>query len=104
LPPPRPSKGELSSPDALAVVSGGGASIEKVYDLLQRVSSIEKSVAYLEGHADDARKKLDTIATDITDAKATFRTLKWLFTAICIAVWGVLSAAALMWAKHRFGW
>lgn len=104
MPPPRPPKGDVTSPDALAIVAGGGAPVEKVYDLLQRVSSIEKSVAYLEAHADDTRKKLETISTDITDAKATFRTLEWLFTAICVAVWGVISAAALMWAKHRFGW
>jgi len=93
-----------SSPDSITKISGGGASVEKIYDLLGRVSSIEKSVTYLEGHADDARKKLDSIAVDITDAKATFRTVKWLFTGICIAVWGVLSALTLMWAKHHFGW
>ncbi len=61
-------------------------------------------MTYLEGHADDARKKLEAISTDITDAKASFRTLKWLLTAICVPIWGVLSAMALMWAKHHFGW
>jgi geranylgeranyl pyrophosphate synthase len=92
-----------STPDPFAVSGGGSASADRLYDISQRVSGIEKSVAYLEGHADDARKKLDTISTDITQAKATFATLKFLFVAICVGTWGLFSAALLMWAKHHFG-
>ncbi len=68
------------------------------------LSSIEKSMTYLEGHADDARKKLETISTDITEAKAAFKTLIWVFIAIGIPVWVLLPAVTLMWAKHLFRW
>jgi len=75
-----------------------------LYDLSQRVSGIERSMTYLEGHAEDAKTRLDAISTAITEAKATFNTLKFLFLAICVATWGIFSAIVLMWAKHRFGW
>jgi hypothetical protein len=86
------------------VTSGGFAPTEKVYDLLERVSSIERSITYLEGHADTADKKLDSITQDITSAKATFGALKWLFTAMVIGVWGVVLTISTMWLKHTFGW
>jgi geranylgeranyl pyrophosphate synthase len=103
LPSPRQPRDDPRPPEALTV-AGGGASVDRLYDLFQRISSIEKSMIYLEGHADDAKRRLDSISTDITEAKATFGTLKFLFIAICAATWGTLSAAGLMWAKHHFGW
>ena len=102
--PPRQSKGEPTSADAIPVTAGNFAPTDKVYDLLERVSSIERSITYLEGHAETADKKLDSITSDITTAKATFNTLKWVLTATAVGVWGLILALSTMWAKHSFGW
>ena len=75
-----------------------------MYDILQRVSRTESSITYLEAHADDAKKKLDKISEDVSTAKATFNTLKWVFGGLCLGTWGLLSAFVIMWAKHHFGW
>jgi hypothetical protein len=69
-----------------------------------KVGGIERSITYLEGQSDDTRKKLDSISTEIATAKATFTTLKWILGAICLGIWGPLTAFILMWAKHNFGW
>jgi hypothetical protein len=71
-----------------------------MYDILQRVSRTEASITYLEGHAETASRKLDSISSDLSAAKATFNTLKWIFGGICVAVWGMIA----LWAKHHFGW
>jgi hypothetical protein len=103
--PQRPSKPEpTTSADAVAVNAGSFAPTERVLDLLQRVSGMERSITYLEAHADSANKKLDLISSDLTTAKATFTTLKFLFIGICVGTWGVISALFLMWAKHHFNW
>jgi hypothetical protein len=65
---------------------------------------MEKSLTYLEAHADDARKRLDVISTDITEAKATFKTAKFFFIALCAGTWGLISALIVFWARHHFGW
>lgn len=98
--PQRTSKGEASSPDSLAVTGGGGAPTDRLYDVSQRMARVEASVTYLEGHADEARKKLDTISEQITAARASFNTTKYFLGAICLAVWGIIA----MWVKHRFSW
>lgn len=90
--------------DEIAVPGGSTASVDRFYDLSLKVGSIERSIVYLEGHADSARAKLDSISTEIAAAKATFGTLKFLFIAICIGTWGLISALFLMWAKHYFNW
>jgi hypothetical protein len=69
-------------------------STDKLYDLAVKVASIERSITYLEGHADSAREKLDSISN----------AMKWVLGAICLGVWGPLTAFALMWAKHYFNW
>ena len=102
--PPRQSKAEPTSPDSVPVTAGSFAPPDKFYDLSVRVGGIERSITYLEGHADSARGKLDVITTEIVAAKASFSTLKWILGAICIGVWGPLTAFALMWAKHYFNW
>ena len=89
----------------VAVPGGGGsASPDRLYDLSTKVAGIERSITYLEAQAESARTKLDSISTDMTSAKASFNTLKWILGAICIGVWGPLTAFALMWAKHYFNW
>ena len=69
-----------------------------------KVGGIERSIVYLEGHADSARLKLDSISIEITAAKASFNTLKWIIGAMCVGIWGPLTAFALMWVKHYFNW
>ena len=72
MPSPRSPKDDVPrAPDSLTV-AGGGSAVDRLYDISQRVSSIERFLTYLEGHADDAKKRLDSISTEITEAKATF--------------------------------
>ncbi len=65
---------------------------------------MERSITYLEGHADTADKKLDLITAKIATAEATFNTLKFVFIAACIATWGLISALVVAWATHHFNW
>ena len=102
--PPRPSRTDTTSADAVAVTGGSFASPDKLYDLSVKVGSIERSITYLEGHAESARTKLESISTEITSAKAMFGTLKFLFIAICVGTWGLISALIVVWAKHHFNW
>lgn len=102
--PSRQPRQEATSADEVPVAGGSSASIDRFYDLSVKVGGIERSITYLEGHADSARTKLDSISTEIAAAKASFSTLKWVLGAICIGVWGPLTAFALMWAKHYFNW
>lgn len=102
LPPYR--EPEATSADAVPVAGGSFAHPDRLYDLSVKVGGIERSIAYLEGHAESADKKLDSLSEDFTTAKATFGTLKALFIAICVGTWGVISALFLLWAKHYFGW
>jgi hypothetical protein len=104
LVPPRQSKLETTSADAVAVAGGNFAPTDRFYDLAVKVGGIERSIVYLEGHADAAREKLDSISTEIASAKASFNTLKWIIGAMCVGIWGPLTAFALMWAKHYFNW
>ena len=98
--PPRPPRDDGSSPDSFSTPGGGGSSSDRIYDVSQRLSRLEASVAYLEAHADEARKKLDMISGQITKAEGSFNTAKYFLGAICLAVWGIVA----MWAKHHFGW
>lgn len=102
--PPRQSRQETTSADEIAVPGGSSGSMDRFYDLSMKVAGIERSITYLEGHADSARAKLDSISAEIASAKATFGTLKYLIIAICIGIWGLISALFLMWAKHHFNW
>jgi hypothetical protein len=109
-PPPRqPSQPKAeTTPDPFAVAGGGStSSSDRLYDVSQRVSSIEKSLTYLEGHAQDASKELKGINEDIVAAKATFQTLKVVFAvvgSICVALWTIVAGTVLMMAKHYLGW
>jgi len=68
------------------------------------VSGIERSITYLEAHAQTTDDKLNSISEDLITAKATFNTLKFLFIAICTGTWAVILGLFLLWAKHYFGW
>lgn len=102
--PPRPSRPETASADDVPIAGGSLATTDRFYDLSVKVGSIERSITYLEGHADSARGKLDSISAEIAAAKASFNTLKWILGAMCVGVWGPLTAFILMWAKHYFNW
>lgn len=68
---------------------------------------MQSSITYLEGHADDARKKLEAITADIVSAKATFNTLKVVFGIVgsfLVIVWGFIATILTMMAKHYLGW
>lgn len=102
--PPRPYRSEAASADEVPIVGGSLATTDRFYEVSVKVASIERSITYLEGHAETADKKLDSISSDVTSALASFRTLKWIFGALSVGTWGILSALFLMWAKHYFNW
>ncbi len=102
--PPRQSKTDPTSPDDVAVAGGSSASSDRFYDLSIKVAGIERSITYLEGHAETADTKLDSISNDVTKALASFNTLKWIFGALSVGVWGIMSTLFVMWAKHYFNW
>jgi len=104
LVPPRQSRQEPTSADAIPVPGGSYAPTDRLYDLSVKIGSFERSITYLEAHAENSDRKLDAISNTLTAAKATFNTLKVLFIAICVGTWGVISALFLMWAKHYFNW
>jgi hypothetical protein len=104
LVPPRQSKTDPTSPDDVAVAGGSSASSDRFYDLSIKVAGIERSITYLEGHAETADTKLDSISNDVTKALASFNTLKWIFGALSVGVWGIMSTLFVMWAKHYFNW
>ena len=102
--PPRQYRPDTASADEVPIAGGGLAPSDRFYDLSIKVAGIERSITYLEGHADTAYTKLDTISNDLAKALASFGTLKWIFGALSVGVWGILSALFLMWAKHYFNW
>ncbi|MDR3750577.1 MAG: hypothetical protein P4K94_03735 [Terracidiphilus sp.] len=104
LVPPRQSRTDTTTADEIPVAGGSSASSDRFYDLSVKVGGIERSITYLEGHAESADKKLDSISNDVTTAMASFNTLKWIFGALSVGTWGILSALFLMWAKHYFNW
>ena len=105
VPPRQPKTEQTTSADAVPVAGGGLApASDRFYDLSVKVGGIERSITYLEAHAESADKKLDSSSNDFATAKATFNTLKYLFIAICVGTWGVISTLFVMWAKHYFGW
>ena len=102
---PRQSRAEqATSADEVAVPGGSPAATDRFFDLSMKVAGIERTVTYLEGHADTANKKLDSISGDVTAALASFKTLKWIFGVLAVGTWGILSGLFLMWAKHSFNW
>jgi hypothetical protein len=67
------------------------------------VSGIERSITYLEAHAEKADAKLNQITLDIASARATFNTLKWVLGVTAAGIWAVILAVIAAWAKHYFG-
>jgi len=72
-------------------------------------------VGYLEASADDTKKKLEAVASDVTGLKTTLGILQPLIISVSkgiwTLVWAVISGLAVfvlailgMWIKHHFGW
>jgi len=108
LAPQRPPKDDPRPPNELTVSGGGSSSADsKLTDIYVRLGSVQASITYLEGHADDARKELKGISDDIVAAKATFKTLKWIGGIVggfMLLFWGFIATILGMWAKHYFQW
>ena len=102
LPPYRPP--DATSADAVPVAGGSFAHPDRLYDLSVKVGGIERSITFLEAQGEKTDKKLDSITQDITTAKATFGTLKFVFIALCAGTWGLILGLFLLWAKHYFNW
>ncbi len=107
MPSPRLPKDDPRPPESLTVAGGGTTGSDRLTDVYQRLGSMQSSITYLEGHADDSRKKLDSMATDIISAKATFRTLKVVFGvvgSVLVLVWSFIATVLTMIAKHYLHW
>ena len=102
--PPRQPKTDIASADEISVPGGSTTSADRLYDLSVKVAGIERSITYLEAQTDSADEKLDLISAKITASEARDNTLKWFLGAICVGIWGPLTAFGLMWAKHYFNW
>jgi hypothetical protein len=108
---PRDNKDEDSTPDSVPVTSGGGASVENLYGVYQRLATIESSLAFITAAVDDTKTKIEAIAKDVVEAKAKFEILKPIVKTISKGVWAVflllltfgLSVLG-MWLKHHFNW
>jgi hypothetical protein len=102
---PRPSKSESVSADEVSVSAGAFAPpADRFFDILQRVGGIERSVTYLEAQGQKIDEKLDKLAHEMTAAKATFSTVKYLAIGIFVGIWGLFSALAIAWAIHHLHW
>lgn len=98
---PRQSKPETTSADEAAVSAGSFAPpAERFFDLIERLGRVERSVTYLEAQGEKIDQKLDRIAHEMTAGKATFGALKFIGVAICIGVWGLISAVVIAWLVH----
>lgn len=112
--PPRQSKNpkeEDSTPDSISITSGSAASVDNLYGIYQRLTSIESSISFITASVDDSKTKIDTIAKDVIETKAKFDLLKPIAKTISKGVWAVflllltfgLSVLG-MWLRHHYGW
>ena len=104
---PRPPKDEPGQPNSLQVGGGGGASSDRILDIYQKVAGIERSVTYLEAHAQNTDSKLNAISEDVVAAKATFNTLKWVLGiagTLLVLLWTFTAGLLTLAAKHYLKW
>lgn len=103
-----PPKGQQEDPDSFVVNAGSATVLHgQMYNVSQRLSTVEQQITFLEGHAEKADTKLDSIGTDITKAKTALKVV-WIILGICgtacIAIWGLIGTVVLMMAKHYLHW
>lgn len=108
---PRDDRDDDSTPDSISVTSGGGASVDNLYGIYQRLTSIESSITFITGAVDDSKTKIDAIAKDVVETKAKFEILKPIAKAISKGIWAVFILLVTfgltvlgMWLKHHFNW
>jgi hypothetical protein len=105
------NKDEDSTPDSVPVTSGGRASVDNLYEIYQRLTSIESSISFITAAVDDTKTKIEAISKDVVETKAKFEMLKPFARAISKGVWAIfillltfgLSVLG-MWLKHHYGW
>lgn len=109
--PPRTPKSEQTSPDAVPVASGSGASVDTLYGIYQRLASIESQITFISAAVDDSKGKIEAISKDVTETKAKFDILRPIARSVSRGVWAVLLLLGSfgltvlgMWLKHHYGW
>ena len=104
-------KNDSLSPDSVPVTSGGGSSVDRLYEVAQRVSGIERSVGYLEASSQDTRKHLEALTKDVLEMKAAMSALLPVANRVANGIWTLVCGSSAfvlvlagMWIKHHFGW
>jgi hypothetical protein len=82
-----------------------------VYEILQRITSIESSMSFLVAAVDDSKTKIEGISKEVADAKAKVDILKPILAGASKGVWAIfllLTTFGLsvlgMWLKHHYSW
>lgn len=102
---PKQLKSDATSPDVLGEISGGA--IDRSHSVAEKLGSIQQSITYLEGFADDFRKELRVVSERMTSAEATFRTLKWVLGiagTLLVLLWTFIASIVTLAVKHYLGW
>jgi hypothetical protein len=78
----------------LTVAGGGSATSDRVLDLLQKVSGIERSVVYLEASSQDTKQKVESIGKDVLELKTRLNTLEPIAVWIARGIWTLVCGVA----------
>jgi len=108
---PKDSRDDDSTPVAISVTSGGGASVDNLYGIYQRLTSIESSVSFITAAVDDSKTKIESNSKDLVEIKAKIDILERIGKAMSKGIWAIflllltfgLSVLG-MWMKHHFNW
>jgi hypothetical protein len=108
---PKGPRDDDSTPDLISVTSGGGASVDNLYGIYQRLTAIESSISFITAAVDDSKTKIEAIAKDVVETKAKFDILRPIAKTISKGIWAVflllltfgLSVLG-MWLKHHYNW
>lgn len=112
-PPKRPLRDQDEpSPDVVAVPGGGGtASPDHLYNIYQRLTTIESTQAFVVAAVDDSKTKIENVAKEVAEMKAMLRTVKPIAKSVAAGIWTLVCGVAAflltvagMWMKHHFGW
>lgn len=90
---------------------GGGVPVDKAYEIVQRLTSIESSLSFMVAAADDSKSKIEQLSKDVVEARAKFETLKSVVSRVSKGVWAIFLLLLTfglsvfgMWLKHHNGW
>jgi hypothetical protein len=110
---PRPPReeGDPKPPTSVTTRGGSSSSTDHLYEVFQRLTSIESSLNFVVAAVDDSKTRIEALARDVSEAKTKFDTWKPIATWLVRGVWAVFvlfltfSLSVLgMWMKHHFGW